>query len=430
MLVTATLMPSVVADIGGTAYVSWTVSLYQIGGIVMGAVAGRMGRLLGLRGTLLAGAAAYLLGCIAAAAAPDMAVLLAGRLVQGMGGGLLLSLSYVAIERMFPERFWSALMAMVAAIWAAASFGGPLIGGLFAEFGSWRGAFWSFAGQAAVLLVLGTRLPADRGEPMSSARGDFRALAWLTVGALLISWAGTLSGLASACAAAATGIVVILVAARVDAGSTAALMPKSIVRPWVPAGAGLLMVLGLAVGTCAFWTYGPLLLQVGFGIDPLVAGLMMAGEAIAWSLATILLAGVAGQSDRAPIAMGCVVVALGAASLAVSVPAGWMVAMAIGVALQGVGMGLAWPPLVRRIVSLGESSERDLSAAAPSVVQRIGYAVGAALCGLVANASGVADGMAPTVARAAAPWIFASAIPPLLVAVFALPRFARAPLRR
>ena len=368
MLVTATLMPSVVADIGGTEYVSWTISLYQIGGIVMGAVAGRLGRRLGLRGTLLAGAVAYLAGCVGAAVAPDMAVLLAGRLVQGMGGGLLLSLSYVAIERMFPERLWSALMAMVAAIWAGASFGGPLIGGLFAQYGSWRGAFWSFGAQAALLLLLAVRLPADRGAASERAT-DLRPLAWLAAGALLISWSGTLYGVRTALATAAAGIAVLWIAARADARSAAPLMPAGVLRPWRPVGAGLLMTLGLAVGTCAFWTYGPLILQVGFAVDPLVAGLIMAGEAIAWSLATILLAGVAGQSDRWPIRLGCGIVALGAGSLAVSVPAGWLAAMAAGVVLQGIGMGLAWPPLVRRIVSL-----RRAGAARPVGRRAIGHA--------------------------------------------------------
>lgn len=428
-LVTATLMPSVVADIGGTIYVSWSISLYQIGAIVAGALAARIGRRAGLRGTMMLGGASYFAGCVAAAAAPDMAVFLVGRLIQGLGGGMLLSLSYVAIEKMFPERYWSALMAVVAAIWAGASFGGPLIGGLFAEYASWRAAFWSFAAQAAVLLALGRRLPADRGSASGQSRGDLRSLAWLTAGTLLISWAGTLGGLLAACAAAVAGAAVLWVAAFVDGRSASPLMPRAVVRPWRPAGAGLLMVLGLSLGTCAFWTYGPLILQVGFGVDPLVAGVIMAGEAVAWSLATIFLAGVAGQSDRWPIRVGCLIVAVGAGSLAASVPAGSLSLVAVGVVLQGVGMGLAWPPLVRRIVVLGDPTERDLSAAAPSVVQRIGYAAGAALCGLVANAAGVADGMAPATAIGAAPFVFASAIPALLLAVAAIPRFTGAALR-
>ena len=429
MLVTATLMPSVVMDIGGTEYVSWTISLYQIGAIVVGALAGRVGRLLGLRATLLMGAASYLTGCLAAAVAPDMAVLLAGRLVQGMGGGLLLSLSYVAIEQMFPERFWSALMAVVAAIWAASSFGGPLIGGLFAEFGSWRGAFWSFGAQAALLLVLGMRLPADRAAGSTLPRGDYRALAWLTVGIMLVSWAGTLRGVTLAGAAVTVGVILIGVAARADSRSSAPLMPRATMQPFLAGGAGLLVSLGLAVGTCAFWTYGPLLLHVGFGVDPLIAGVMMAGESVAWSLATIALASTAAQADRWPIALGGIIVAIGAGSLAMTVPAGWLWLAALGVTLQGVGMGLAWPALVRRIVSLGDQSERDLAAAAPSVVQRIGYAAGAALSGLVANAVGVSDGMEPAVAQAAAPWVFASALPALLLAVGVIPRFIQPDLQ-
>ena len=97
-LVTATMMPAVVEDIGGVAYVNWTISLYQIGSILAGAATGALSRRLGLRLMLIAAAAIYGLGCIANALTPDMAIMLAARFAQGFGGGAMLSISYVAIQ--------------------------------------------------------------------------------------------------------------------------------------------------------------------------------------------------------------------------------------------------------------------------------------------------------------------------------------------
>src|SRR5260221_3844439 len=83
-LVTATIMPAVVEDIGGVAYVNWTISLYQIGSIVAGAATGALSRRLGLRRMLIAAAAVYRLGCIANGLTPDLAIMLIARLLPGL----------------------------------------------------------------------------------------------------------------------------------------------------------------------------------------------------------------------------------------------------------------------------------------------------------------------------------------------------------
>src|SRR5260221_5833185 len=127
-LVTATIMPAVVEDIGGVAYVNWTISLYQIGSIVAGAATGALSRRLGLRRMLIAAPAVYALGCIANALTPDMAIMLIARLVQGFGGGAMVAVSYVAIPLLFPERLWTRLMAIVGVILGVAALCGPLIG--------------------------------------------------------------------------------------------------------------------------------------------------------------------------------------------------------------------------------------------------------------------------------------------------------------
>lgn len=96
-LVTATAVPAIVADIGGVAYVAWTISLYQIGAIVAGAATALLCGRHGTERVLIAAALLYGAGCVAAALAPGMGTLLGARLVQGLGGGAMLSLSYIAI---------------------------------------------------------------------------------------------------------------------------------------------------------------------------------------------------------------------------------------------------------------------------------------------------------------------------------------------
>ena len=89
-LVTATIAPAIIEDIGGVAFISWTIMLYEVGAIVAGAAAPMLGRRLGVKRVLRFAALAYGGGCLIAGFAPTMGVLLAGRLAQGCGGGMML----------------------------------------------------------------------------------------------------------------------------------------------------------------------------------------------------------------------------------------------------------------------------------------------------------------------------------------------------
>ena len=82
-------------------------ALYQLGGIISGASAGFAARRFGMRRLLLGAATLYALGCVASALAPEIGTMLVGRLVQGLGGGAMIALTYVATQVLFPERLWT-----------------------------------------------------------------------------------------------------------------------------------------------------------------------------------------------------------------------------------------------------------------------------------------------------------------------------------
>ena len=419
-LVTATALPAIVADIGGVAYVAWTISLYQIGAIVAGAATALFCRRRGPGRVLMDAALAYAAGCALAALAPDMTVLLAARLVQGLGGGALLSLGYVAIQQSFPERLWGRLFGMQALTWAAGSLLGPLLGGLFVARGSWRGVFWCFALQAGLLLLLATAMPV-RAPPERVPAGRFPALRLLLLAGatLLIAQAGVTGGTTSALALALVGLALLHAAARLDRSAPDRLLPGQLLDLRHPLGAGLLAVFTLSLATTGFWAYGPLLLETLFGIAPLVSGYLLAGEALAWSAATLAIAAVPAGAGRVLIRVGAAVVAAGTAGLALAVPAGSLMGIVACLLLQGAGFGLCWPAVVQRTVQCAAEPERTLAAAAPGTVQRIGYAVGAAATGIAANLSGLADGASAPAARAAAFWVFAAFVPVLAAGVLA-----------
>ena len=150
-MLTATTLPEAVADIGGLRLISWAFALYLMGSIVAATAISASVASYGLRRTMIVSTLVYTLGSVICAAAPTMPVLLAGRTVQGLGGGALVALVYIAQDRFFPNRMVPRIIACLSVVWTASALCGPLIGGAFATAGLWRFAFWAFALQSLLL---------------------------------------------------------------------------------------------------------------------------------------------------------------------------------------------------------------------------------------------------------------------------------------
>ncbi|MDP8984683.1 MAG: MFS transporter [Pseudomonadota bacterium] len=435
-LVTATIAPAIVDDLGGVAYINWTISLYEVGAIIAGAAAAVMCRRWGIKRVFVGAALLYGGGCGIAAAALDIAVLISGRLMQGMGGGMMLTLCYVAIEAWFVPTLRGRMFAIVAVVWGAGSLLGPLIGGIFADRHSWRGAFWAFAVQA--LVVAGLTLFLVPPMAMASAKQFARGLpvlplAVLSAATLVIAESGALSDISSGGAAVAIsgcllGTSLLYLAARLDRHAQVRLLPAQLLEFGHPVGAGLAMVFALSVATTGFWAYGPLIVKILFGTKPLVTGYILAGEAIAWSIATLAVSSMTAAAEPGLIRCGALGVAVGAAGFAIAVPTGSLAGMVVCGLFQGTGFGLCWPAIVERTVRFADTAERSLASAAVSTVQRIGYAIGTAAAGIAANLSGLAEGVSAAGARAAGFWVFAAFVPVLAIGLVSAWRFTRAGL--
>lgn len=341
--------------------------------------------------------------------------MLSGRLVQGIGGGLMIALTYVATQRMFPEHLWVRLLAVVSAIWGISALCGPLIGGAFAAFGLWRGAFWAFAAQGGLLGVAAMRMLKDLPQGPSQVPGwPWHALLVLSIATLAIATAGIVAP-AMAVALGLAGVALLYVAARLDRTAPVRLMPVEVLQPGHPVGAGLLMVLMLAVGFVVFPSYGPLLLLLEFNTNPLVAGYIVALISVTWTLGTLATSGLPPRYEPLIIRGGALMITAAGIGLALFIGSGPLPLIVLCVLAQGAGAGMCWPFVVKRVVAAAPAEERDLTASAASSVQRIGYAIGAAASGIAANAAGLGHNASAATAQAAGTLVFACFVPVLLL---------------
>lgn len=94
--------------------------------------------------------------------------MLAGRSVQGLGGGTLAALSYALIRIVFVPALWPRAVALVSGMWGVATLCGPAVGGLFAQAGHWRWAFWTLLPVSlAQALLVAIKLRPARGPAAS-----------------------------------------------------------------------------------------------------------------------------------------------------------------------------------------------------------------------------------------------------------------------
>jgi MFS family permease len=414
------IMPKLVKGIGGVQLVGWSFAMYELGAILAGAAGGQLVMRHSVRTTMIASALTYAFGCLICAVAPSMTWMLAGRLIQGFGGGSLVALAFIAVERYFPNAIWPQLFAILSAIWGVGAFIGPLSGALIESVSSWRGVFLAFAGFGLFMAALsGIALRSGESRPPPQDEGKpfpFVPLLILAAGVTLISWAGIERSLIYAAILLAAGLASLIHFFRQQNG---ALFPRGMFNTATTLGAGFTMVGCLAIATASFSVYGPLLLAALHGFSPLFTGYLIASESISWSILSIVLANTPPRRERAVIVTGACMIAAGIAGFALAIPLGSVPLILVCALLQGGGFGIAWPFITRTIIESAVESERTITVSAVPATQRIGYALGGALSGLIANAAGFAGGFTREAAQAAARPLFLLFLPVALLGCWA-----------
>jgi MFS family permease len=383
---------------------------------------------LGLRAPMSMAAALFGLGCILDAVSPTMPLLLTGRALQGLGGGGLVAMSFVAVGLIFPRRYIARAMAAVSTLWGISAFAGPLVGGFFVDYATWRWGFAFFACQAfALALWIALRSDAGMTRPdADAAEFPVSRLSLLSLAVVLAAFGGVEVSILRTVPSVAAGLVCLIGFLWLDErAGDGRLLPRRPFDPWRPAGAALLMILSISMATIAITAFGPLLVTAIHGVSALTAGYIVACSSIGWSVMAVLVSGLPERFDRLMIALGMTVVALSILGFLYAVPSGPVWLIAVSAALEGGGFGTAWSFILRRTIAVADAGEVQRVSGAIPTVQRLGYALGAAYVGIVANASGLLSMETAADAAKVARCIFVSCIPFAAIGLIAMSALIR-----
>jgi len=422
-LVTATILPSVGAALSGYAWFGWAGSAFLTGLVVAGASAGWLAERAGLRGALVLAGLGFAGGCAMSAAAGSIFLFLIGRAVQGAAAGWVTGLVYVALATLFPGRHLPRVLALTTSVWGVATFFGPLLGGLFADAGAWRGVFWLFAGQAVLFAAACYRLVPAESARAEGGRLPVLPLLSLTLGIAAIASAGLAARAVVAVSLAGLGLLLLLLALRLDRARRPGLLPRRAADPAFPLGAAWTVYFATNAAAVGFSLYGPALLQRSAGLSALEAGYVVAIEAMAWTAASLSVAGSGPRWRSRFILLGTAAILAGLTGLTLA--GGQLLATAFAAAFIGAGFGLSYSFISQRVIGAFDGAAKTRGSAAIGLVRNAGGAVGAALAGIAANMAGFGSGLDAANLAAVAYAAFGIGVPFALAALLAAARLSR-----
>jgi len=277
--IVATALPTIVGDLGSIDQLPWVVTAYLLASTASTAVYGPISDVYGRKRTYQFAIVLFLFGSVLCGIAQNMPQLIGARVVQGIGGGGLLTMGFAILGDIIPPRERGKYTGYFGAVFGAASVAGPLVGGFFVENLTWRGIFYINIPLGILALFAVSRVLPKNAISNTKHRIDF-----LGAG-LLVAWTVTLlvwlergrtwgwdSPIALGVLALALGLFAVFM--RHELVSEEPILPLRIFRNRVFTVAGACTFVG-GLGLFSAIIYLPVYLQIVKGQSPTEAGLHM-----------------------------------------------------------------------------------------------------------------------------------------------------------
>jgi EmrB/QacA subfamily drug resistance transporter len=386
----ATAVPSIVRDLGGFTQFPWLFSIYLLTQAVTVPLYGKLADVVGRRPVLFFGIGVFVFGSLLCGLAWSMPALIIARAVQGIGAGAVLPMTVTVVGDLYSVEERARVQGYVASVWGVSSVVGPALGGVFAEYLSWRWIFYinlPLGALAAWMLLRTFHESVER----RAHQMDIAGAVLLTVGfSLLIlglleggvawDWASPVSLGVFAGAAVALALVV-----AVERRAAEPVLPLWVLSRRVLVG-GNLAAVAVGVVLIGLTSYVPTYVQGVLGTGALVAGFAIAAMTLGWPIAASLSGRVylrIGFRDTALI--GALVVVVGSLQVLLLSPHSAVLAVAAATFVVGVGLGLCSAPTIVAVQSVVDWQRRGVVTATNLFSRNLGSAVGVAVFGAIAN---------------------------------------------
>jgi EmrB/QacA subfamily drug resistance transporter len=385
--IVATALPTIVADLGDAGHQSWVVTSYLLASTIVTALVGKLGDSFGRKRVFQAAVVFFVIGSISCGLSQSMAMLVGSRALQGIGGGGITVTASALIGEVVPLRDRGRYQGILGAVFGVTTVVGPLLGGYFTDYLTWRWAFWvNVPVSVLVIFVAAAAIPslASSTKPVI----DYAGIVLVGLGAsgltLATSWGGTLYPWGSPTiiglfvGAAAALVAFVWVESRV---AQPILPPRLFASPVFSVCCVLSFVVGFAM--LGAMTFLPTYMQYVDGVSATTSGLrtlpMVIGMLIT-STGSGTLVGRTGRYKIFPVA-GTALMATAFVLMSRMDPSTSALVQSIYLIILGAGIGLSMQVLV--LIVQNTSNFEDLGVATSGVTffRTIGSSFGAAIFG-------------------------------------------------
>ncbi|PXA71768.1 MDR family MFS transporter [Cryobacterium arcticum] len=384
----STALPTIVGELNGVEHMLWVTTAYILASTIVMPVYGKLGDLVGRKWLFVGAISIFLVGSVMGGLADSMGTLIAGRAVQGLGGGGLMILALAIIADVVPARQRGKYSGIMGAVFAVSSVAGPLLGGYFTDGPGWRWAFWmnlplGILAIASAIFFL--KLPK---RAFTKPKIDYPGMIVLALAAtslvLFTTWGGNTYDWDSP-------VIIGLIIGTVVFAGLFVFIESRAAEPVIPLklfknrNFNLTTSAGLITGVAMFGAlaYMPTYLQMVTGVGATDAGLLMIpmmGALLISSIGSGQIVSHTGRYKLIPI-IGMFVTALGLFLLSTLTASTAIWIMCAYLAVMGFGLGLSMQILTLVVQNSFPQAIVGTATSSNNFFRQIGSSLGAAIVG-------------------------------------------------
>jgi len=406
--IVGTALPRIVADLGGFELYAWVATAYMVASTVVVPIVGRLSDMYGRKWFCIAGMVVFLIGSALAGLSQTMVQLIGFRAFQGLGGGAMMAIAFVAIGDLFPPAERGKYQGILAGVFGLSSIIGPALGGFITDTWAWHWIFYVNIPLGIPVIALFIRFfPNVRGARAEHVidYAGVAALILAVVPVLLgLSWGGAQYEWASPQVIGALSFGAVMTAAFVFIETRAAepIIPLGLFRNNVVTLSIVAIVL-TGFGMFGAMIYIPLYFQAVLGASATSSGTfltpMMLGTVVGAALSGQALSRLGGHY-RWQGAVGIAIMAVGTALFSRVTPETSNGAAVARIVVMGFGLGITFPVFTIAIQNTVPFSLLGVATSSAQFFRSIGGTVGLAVLGAV-MVNRFSDGFRSTLPEAA-----------------------------